>query len=180
MEKTPVLESGNIRLRPPNDRDIGVRLALGHDPEVVHMFGISRQDVRPLTQEGAERWARNLAEHPHGWVIESGGSLTGEIRLDHVDFRDSRASMAVGLFKGSSLGRGIGSAAIMLVLDHAFNTLKLHRIGVRVLAYNTRAIRAYEKCGFRSEGRERETAFVEGRWHDDIMLGLLDYEFRPA
>jgi RimJ/RimL family protein N-acetyltransferase len=46
-----------------------------------------------------------------------------------------------------------------------------------VLAYNKRAIRAYEKCGFVIEGREREAAFVDGAWHDDVMMGLLDHEF---
>jgi RimJ/RimL family protein N-acetyltransferase len=57
--------------------------------------------------------------------------------------------------------------------------LRLHRIGIRVLAYNTRAIRAYEKCGFTIEGREREAAFVNGVWHDDMMMGLLETDF-PA
>ena len=64
------------------------------------------------------------------------------------------------------------------MLGYAFKTLRLHRVGIRVLAYNKRAIRAYEKCGFGVEGRERETAFVNGVWHDDIMMGLLDREFR--
>jgi RimJ/RimL family protein N-acetyltransferase len=47
-----------------------------------------------------------------------------------------------------------------------------------VLAYNERAIRAYQKCGFVVEGRERETAFVDGKWHDDLMMGLLSTEFQ--
>jgi RimJ/RimL family protein N-acetyltransferase len=70
----------------------------------------------------------------------------------------------------------------MLVLGHAFHDLKLHRISIRVLAYNTRAIRSYQKCGFLIEGREREAAFVNGRWHDDIIMGLLEHEFtaRPG
>ena len=55
--------------------------------------------------------------------------------------------------------------------------LRMHRIGIRVLAYNQRAIHAYKKCGFVIEGRERETAFVDGAWHDDVMMGLLDHEF---
>ena len=43
-------------------------------------------------------------------------------------------------------GRCVGSA----------RTLGLHRVGLRVLAYNDRAIRCYKKCGFREEGRERQ------------------------
>jgi RimJ/RimL family protein N-acetyltransferase len=41
----------------------------------------------------------------------------------------------------------------------------------------SRAIHAHEKCGFIVEGREREAAVVNGAWHDDVMMGLLDYAF---
>jgi RimJ/RimL family protein N-acetyltransferase len=70
----------------------------------------------------------------------------------------------------------------MLILDHAFHDLNLHRVGIRVLAYNTRAIRSYQRCGFLIEGREREAAFVNGQWHDDVIMGLLEHEFadRPG
>ncbi|WP_342454796.1 GNAT family protein [Sinorhizobium mexicanum] len=90
--------------------------------------------------------------------------------------------MAIGIFNSAMLGRGFGSEAIHLLLRHAFGPMGLHRIGIRVLSYNERAIRAYQKCGFVVEGREREAAFVNGTWHDDIMMGLLDREFldRPA
>jgi RimJ/RimL family protein N-acetyltransferase len=53
----------------------------------------------------------------------------------------------------------------------------LHRVSVRVLAYNKRAIRSYQKCGFVIEGREREAGPVNGQWHDDVIMGLLDREF---
>jgi RimJ/RimL family protein N-acetyltransferase len=47
---------------------------------------------------------------------------------------------------------------------------------VRVVDYNLRAIRAYQKCGFVIEGREREAALVDGAWHDDVMMAILDRE----
>jgi RimJ/RimL family protein N-acetyltransferase len=71
------------------------------------------------------------------------------------------------------LGKGLGTEATRLVLRHAFNDLGLHRVGLRVLAYNHRAIRSYEKCGFVIEGREREAALVDGAWHDDVLMGAL-------
>jgi len=46
--------------------------------------------------------------------------------------------------------------------------------------YNVRAIRAYEKCGFAVEGREREAALVDGSCHDDVIMGILDREFAGA
>ena len=63
---------------------------------------------------------------------------------------------------------------------YAFDVLKLHRISVRVLEYNARAIRTYKKCGFVVEGRERQSALVDGTWYDDVIMGILDGEFASA
>ena len=76
------------------------------------------------------------------------------------------------------LGKGIGTEAARAVLGFAFSGLNLHRISVRVLAINERAIRSYQKCGFQIEGRERETAFIDGKWHDDLIMGLLEHELQ--
>lgn len=90
--------------------------------------------------------------------------------------QDRRASFAIGIHSPNWLGKGIGTDATRMVLKFAFSTLKLHRISLRVIAYNSRAIRSYEKSGFVIEGREREAGFVDGEWHDDIMMGI-DREF---
>lgn len=173
------LQETGVKLRRPCEADIDARFALGTNADIARMFGVSRDNVRPFTRDAAEKWVRNFDLHPHAWIIEAEGSLIGEIRLDRVDLQDRRASMAIGIYDTAFLGRGFGSKAIKLVLGHAFGALQLHRISVRVLAYNHRAIRAYEKCGFVTEGRERETAFVDGHWHDDIMMGVLAHEFEP-
>ena len=172
------LVSQRVRLRPASLDDAEARLALGADVDIAEMFGVSRSDAKPMTKDGALKWAKGQAENPHAWIIEIEGRLIGEIKLHSFNVHDRRASMAVGIYDPGVLGKGIGTQAIHLLLQHAFGELKLHRIGIRVLAYNTRAIRAYEKCGFVREGRERETAFVNGAWHDDIMMGLLATEYR--
>jgi RimJ/RimL family protein N-acetyltransferase len=177
MNELPILEGRDVKLRPPCEADADRRFVLGNDVDIAAMFGASREDVQPITKEGAARWLQGLIKHPYAWVIESQGSFIGEIRLDRVDVHDRRASMAIGIFDVTCLGRGLGSQAIMLLLEYAFGPMQLHRVGIRVLAYNTRAIRAYEKCGFVIEGRERESALVDGTWHDDIMMGLLAHEF---
>lgn len=172
-----ILEGEKLRLRRACADDVDTRLSLGNHAEIIEMFGVSRSAVRPLTRDGAARWVQRLIDHSHAWVIEVHGKLAGEIRLDNVDLHDRRASMAIGILDPALLGKGMGSEAILLLLRHAFVDLQLHRIGIRVIAYNKRAIRAYEKCGFVVEGREREAAFVNGAWHDDVMMGLLEHEF---
>jgi RimJ/RimL family protein N-acetyltransferase len=173
----PVLRGARVTLRRPRADDIAARLKLGTDAEIVRMYGGDRGDVRPMTEADARRWVQGVLDHDHAWIIAT-DTLIGHIRLDRVELRDRRASLAVGIEDPAQLGRGLGPEAITLVLRHAFDMLALHRISVRVVAYNLRAIRAYQKCGFVVEGREREAAFVDSIWHDDVMMAILDREFR--
>lgn len=168
-----------VRLRRATVEDASARFALGRDLEICRMFGISQDDVVSMTMEAARGWAQSHAGDPHAWMIEVQGRLIGEIKLHSIDARDRRASMAIGIYDRTQLNKGLGTEAIKLLLRHAFEELHLHRISIRVLAYNDRAIRAYAKCGFKVEGRERETAFVDGQWHDDVMMGLLAREYQP-
>ena len=91
-----------------------------------------------------------------------------------------KARLAIGLYAPQFLGRGLGAESLRLVLRHAFGTLGMHRVDLRVLDFNDRAIAAYRACGFVEEGRERESCWVEGRWHDDVIMGVLDREFALA
>jgi RimJ/RimL family protein N-acetyltransferase len=176
LPELPTLTGERVTLRRPRPADADARRALGNDPDIVRMYGGSSGGARAMTEDEAKRWVETLLNHDHAWVIEA-GTLIGAIRLDRVDVRDKRASLAVGIDDATRLGMGLGTQAIALVLQYAFGTLKLHRISVRVVAYNTRALRAYQKCGFVIEGREREAAFVDGTWHDDVMMGILDREY---
>jgi RimJ/RimL family protein N-acetyltransferase len=179
MSPVPVLVGARITLRPPLATDADARLRLGSDPDIHRMFGGSQAQLVPLDADAAAEWLDGLSSHPHAWVIEA-GQFIGEIRLDKLDLSDRRATLAIGIVDPAVLGRGYGTEAIRLLLAHAFGTLGLHRIGLRVVAYNDRAIRAYEKCGFVVEGRERESALVDGVWHDDMMMGILAADFAAS
>jgi RimJ/RimL family protein N-acetyltransferase len=172
----PALIGKRVTLRRPREEDFAARLKLGADAEIFRMYGGNLSDLRAMTEDAAKRWVQRLSDQDYAWIIEA-GSLIGQIRLDRVDLRDRRASLAIGIEDAGQLGKGLGSEAIALALGYAFNVLGLHRVSVRVVDYNLRAIRAYQKCGFVIEGREREAAFVDGIWHDDLMMAILDREY---
>jgi len=176
----PTLHSKSLTLRPARPSDVATRFALGSEPDDnLRLYGIDPSETKPFTLDRAERWVRTLVEHPYAWIIESdGGDLLGSARLDRVDLIDRRASFAIGLLQTQHIGKGIGTEAGRRVLAFAFSELNLHRVSLRVLAINERAIRSYQKCGFQIEGRERETAFLDGIWYDDLIMGVLEHELR--
>ncbi|WP_296420521.1 GNAT family N-acetyltransferase [Pseudooctadecabacter sp.] len=180
MTKTltpPVLLDGAVRLRAVQEADVTARLALGRSAEILRGYGVDASEMGPYTQSDAEAWVAAHIAKDHAFAIDHDGALTGVVFLHSFDDTDKRAIMAVGLLDEGKLGQGIGAAAIGLILTHAFTTLGLHRVSLRVLDDNARAIACYRKLGFVEEGRLRENAWVGGRWQDDIIMGILAQEW---
>lgn len=171
------LTGTRVTLRAARESDVADRLANGKHPDIVRAYGGDPEIIVPLTAEQAQAWVARMADKPLDWVIEHEGRCVGSAGLHSVNEHDARATYAVGLQVHTLLGRGLGTEATRLVLAHAFGELQLHRVGLRVLASNKRAIRCYEACGFRMEGRERESARLPGGWEDDLMMGCLASEF---
>lgn len=146
----------------------------------MRMFGVDLDAPTPRTDEGVDKAFGDLKQTPHLWVIDAGKGYIGHIRLHSLHSIDRRAALAIWIEDPEAQGKGLGTEAIALVLQHAFGTLGLHRVGIRVLAINLRAIRAYQACGFVLEGRERDTARLGGIWHDDLILGCLESEYAAS
>lgn len=181
MEQTPVLQGARVTLRPPRESDKAERLALGRHSEIVRMFGGEWRNLAPLTEADVERWyATLLARQPAGWVIEHESRCIGSALLHSFEPENRRARYAAGILDPERLGKGTGAEVTRLVLRHAFEELGLHRVDLRVLEYNRRAIACYEKCGFVREGVERDTLLVEDEWHGDVMMSILEHEYREV
>ena len=174
------LKGERVTLRPPRAGDGQLRFALGSHPEIHRAFGGDPAQFRPITPEAAEAWERAQMDEPLAWIIEVAGQLIGAIRLHSVNHADARATLALGILTPEALGKGYGPEAIRLLARHAFGPMGLHRLQVRVLDFNKRAISAYEKIGFQMEGRERESARIGSQWHDDLILGLLPGDLREG
>jgi RimJ/RimL family protein N-acetyltransferase len=152
------------------------RLALGRHREILRMFGVDAADGQRLTRRQVQTWLDGIADCPTARVIEVEGRFLGDLWLRQVNKADRNARLGIGLYDAARLGQGIGRAAIRAVFPHAFSVMGLHRLSLRVLAYNARAIACYRACGFVEEGREREAAFVDGAWQDDVLMGCLAHE----
>ncbi|EGK14681.1 spermidine N1-acetyltransferase [Desmospora sp. 8437] len=74
--------------------------------------------------------------------------------------------------------QGCGTDAMRILLRFIFEEMNLNKVKLEVFEFNPPAIRVYEKCGFRREGRLREEIFRYGRYHDVLVMGLLQEEHR--
>ncbi|WP_299417055.1 GNAT family protein [uncultured Sulfitobacter sp.] len=174
----PTLTDGNLCLRVPRADDVHARVAAGNHAEIQHMYGAKKGSVEPITHDKAEKWVEYHQANPNSWFIDVDGRLSGVIFLHGVNKIDKRAILAMGLLHPKDFGKGYGTRALHLLLAEAFNALGLHRLSLRVLSYNDRAIATYKKVGFVLEGCERESALVGDKWYDDLLMGLLETEYK--
>ena len=178
MMTRPTLHGEYVTLRSPRPSDQADRLQIGYVPEYAHLCGGEPAPGHAYTEDDAAAWYERLAAEPHGWAIVAEARCIGLARLHSLDETHRRARYAIGIFDPAAWGQGCGTEATRLVLRYAFETLGLHRVDLRVIAYNERAIACYTKCGFRREGVEREGAWIGGQWHSDVMMSILEHEYR--
>lgn len=180
IHQKPVLTGAQVVLRDVEPSDAQARFDLGNTPEIQAMFGADPSQVRPITLEAADAWVKSQAQEQHAWVIEADGALIGALRIHSINHADSRANIAIGILNPKALGKGYGTDAMRTLAHHAFDTMGLHRLSCRVLAFNERAIAAYKKVGFVEEGRERDSARIGDAWEDDVIMGLLPSDLMVA
>ena len=119
-----------------------------------------------------DRWYDRSSGDEWCWAIEVDAYCIGTAQIRTLETHDRRATCAFGIFAPRAWDQGYGTEARRLALRHAFETLKLHRVYMRLLASHHRAVAYYEKCGFVCEG-----ALIAGQWHSDVMMSILDQEY---
>jgi RimJ/RimL family protein N-acetyltransferase len=103
--------------------------------------------------------------------------LLGDITLSVINWGSREAFVGIGIGERDSWGKGYGTDAMDLILRYGFVELNLQRISLNVFEFNQRALRTYEKAGFRLEGRQRQIMQREGRRWDILYMGILREEW---
>ena len=103
--------------------------------------------------------------------------LIGEIGLDVVNWPGRDAFVGLGIGETEYWSKGYGTDVMNVLLRFAFTEINLRRVSLGVFEYNPRAIRSYEKAGFRHEGRLRRLLNREGRRWDNLFMGILREEW---
>ncbi len=103
--------------------------------------------------------------------------------IQHYEETDEEFRHAgIDLFLGATYhGRGLGTDAVRTMARHLVDDLGHRRLVIDPAAHNERAIRCYEKVGFRRVGIMREYWLDrEGVWRDGMLLDLLASELDNA
>ncbi len=164
------LRGERVVLRPLAESDVTRIVELGADPEVARWW-------RGLTTEHVRAKARGEDEGVTVFAIVVAGEVAGLIQ--HYEEDDPEYEHAgIDLFLGTPYhGGGLGTDAVRTMVRHLIDDRGHHRLVIDPAAHNERAIRCYEKVGFRRVGIMREHWLdAEGSWRDGLMMDLLASE----
>jgi len=131
------------------------------------------------TKEEMQNWIESDKPNEYAFAIRTLAEerLIGDIELDGINWSNGNCWVGIGIGDREFWGKGYGTDAMRVILRFAFMELNLHRVSLDVFEYNPRAIRSYEKAGFKIEGCVRQALNRNGRRWDDIHMGILREEW---
>lgn len=175
--RLPTLDGDRLQLRWLTAGDLPVLESIFSDREVVRYMATEPLDTRATAEQYLQSIREGFLEGSlYQWGIERAGQIVGTCTLAAID-RDNRCA-EIGFALGRRhWGQGLILRALPALIDFAFSTLRLHRLGADADPRNRASIRVLEKLGFRREGLRRECYFHLGEIQDAMLFGLLQRDW---
>ena len=180
MQTDRIWERDGYLMRSARAEDAEAYYAQNFDPldrEVVRFTGckeaFSREEVISFFLQSVDDEERYLF-----LILAADGRIVGESVINEIDTKRRCANFRICLFHGEGRGKGIGTWAVEATRDFAFGDLKLHRLELDVFSFNPRAREAYRKAGFKEEGILRDAVLDGEEYGDDILMAILEDEWR--
>ena len=176
----PTLVGDRVTLRPirAEDGDLIDRI-IRDDEEIARLTGsVHSSDEDPMDlpierlREIYGGWATADDRLVLGVVDNASADLVGEVVLNEWD-EGNRSCGFRTLIGAAGRGRGLGTEATRLTIEHGLGPMGLHRISLEVYAFNPRARHVYEKVGFVHEGTGREALLFDGEWIDVHYMAVI-------
>ena len=124
---------------------------------------------------------RNLKQFADGEGFAVGiwfeDEMAGQIEYNYLDWKNRKTE--IGFWLGESFqGKGSVTKSCRVLIDYAFNELKLNRIEMRCGVENTKSRKIPEKLGFKEEGIIRQAERLHDNYFDFVIYGLLASEWQ--
>jgi len=132
-------------------------------------------DERPIALEDHQKFLASLSgiDSRRDWLVDP----IGVISISRINEIHKHGFLGIYANPDSTV-KGKGSSLLELVLKIAFVDLGLHTLKAELISGNDRALALYGRHGFKQEGAFRQFIRSESHYHDYILMGITEDEFR--
>lgn len=167
------LRGQRVTLRTVERSDADLLQRAYNEPEFQEGFLLPHPTTRRGIEERIENTVEDDDESIYLLVVADGDAVGG---VSIRDVRGPHGMLAYWLLPGAR-GEGLVTEACALLVDHAFQSLRLHRVFAWTVDDNDASRAVLDRLGFTHEGTYREHVYTRGTYHDTEHYGLLESEW---
>lgn len=131
-----------------------------------------------FTKASHEYWIKTMIDTKKAvqFIIKDNGNQVdiGSVYFRDVSSQHNKAEYGIFIGEEGYLGKGFGTQVAKLAIQYGFDTMRLHKILLRVFADNKGAIRSYEKAGFVKEAYLQDEVCINGQYKDMILMAIIN------
>ncbi len=182
----PILTTDRLILRQMREADLPALHAIFGDVETCRYFLAQNAEPYPtIEQTKAEvyDWAAQQFQFRRGlrWALTLIGgddSLIGTAGYNYWDRENRRGEIGYDLNR-AYWNQGLMTEAVHGILRWGFAAMNLHRVEADTIGGNVGSVRVLEKCGFTLDGTLHQRFYLNGRYYDQLLFGLLQPDYAP-
>lgn len=130
-----------------------------------------------MTYEDFLKQKESWINQENRFIVEVKGEVIGSVSYYWEHEASKWLEIGIILYEADNWGRGIGTRALAVWINHLFNTLPLVRVGLTTWSGNERMVRVSEKLGMQMEARIRKVRYYNNQYYDSIRMGILREEW---
>ncbi|MCK4732408.1 MAG: GNAT family N-acetyltransferase [Methanophagales archaeon] len=146
-----------------------------------HYIRAYTREYCPLNMSNQKKWFEFLFTDRSNimFAIEKreDKEVIGCCGLTYINWKEGHGEVSIYIGEQKWQEKGYATDTVQLLLKYGFCELRLHRIYAIIFEYNEASIMFFEKNKFKLEGRHREARFWDGKFHDELVYGILEDEY---
>lgn len=173
------LKGQHIYLRALEPEDLEFVYAIENNEEIWEISNTQTPYSRFLIRQYLENAHQDIYEAKQlrlAICLLKSDVAVGLIDLFDFDPKNSRAGIGILIQKEEDRAKGIGTEALQLVIQYAFNQLQLHQLYANIGAENTRSLQLFSKFDFQKIGIKKDWNRNNGKYQDEYLFQLINFK----
>lgn len=177
MKYCKKLEGDIVYLSPIHLDDLYQYTQWLNDLQITFRLGNASENIS-LQKE--KEYLEQMCKEGHNYAIieKETDTLLGNVSLFDINPIHRRAELGIFIGDTEKRGKQYGTEAMELLLAYGFKVLNLNNILIKEFEFNTQAIRAYTKLGFKEFGRRSQSYYLNGTYWDECYMEILEKDFK--